>query len=85
MSARAGDHSEYVAFVRRAVRALARRVGGADPEDLAEMLTVAGELDAAIEAAVRGLRVTGYSWAEIARATGTTRQAAHARWASKVA
>lgn len=24
-----GDHSEYVAFVRRAVRALARRVGGA--------------------------------------------------------
>lgn len=43
MSARAGDHSEYVAFVRRGGWALARRVGEADPEDLAEMLTVAGE------------------------------------------
>lgn len=49
------------------------------------MLTVAVELDEAITAAVAGLRATGYSWAEIARATGTTRQAAHARWASKVA
>ncbi len=45
MSVSTGDHSEYVAFVRRAVRALARRVGGADPEDLAEMLGVAVELD----------------------------------------
>lgn len=85
MSVSTGDHSEYVAFVRRAVRALARRVGGADPEDLAEMLGVAVELDAAIEGAVRGLRESGYSWAEIARATETTRQAGHARWASKVA
>ncbi|MCA0322315.1 MAG: hypothetical protein LCH60_07035 [Actinobacteria bacterium] len=80
-----GDHSDYIAFVRRAVRALAKRVAGADPEDLGEMLEVAGELDRAITASVAGLRESGYSWAEIARATGTTRQAAFARWASKVA
>ncbi len=84
MSAR-GDHSEYIGFVRRAIRALAKRVGSADPEDLEEMLALRVELDAAIDAAVAGLRATGYSWSEIARATGTTRQAAHARWASKAA
>lgn len=78
-----GDHSSYVAFCRRAIRALGRRVGDADPEDLAEMLALYGELDAAVQSAVDGMRANGFSWAEVARATGTTRQAAHARWASK--
>lgn len=84
MSAR-GDHSEYIAFARRILRAMARRVGTADPEDLEEMLALRDELDEAIVQAVAGLRASDYSWAEIARATGTTRQAAFARWASKVA
>jgi hypothetical protein len=79
-----GDHSEYIAFGRRIMRALSRRVSTADPEDLGEMLELAAELDECIVRAVRGLRENGFSWAEIARATGTTRQAAHARWASKV-
>lgn len=80
-----GDHSEFLSFARRIIRAAARRVGDADPEDLAEMLALRAALDEAIEAAVAGMRGNGFSWAEIARATGTTRQAAHARWASKVA
>lgn len=84
MSAR-GDHSEYVAFCRRIMRAMARRMGQADPEDLAEMLALRADLDEAIDQAVAGLRESGFSWGEIARATGTTRQAVHARWASKVA
>lgn len=79
-----GDHSEFIAFGRRIMRAMSRRIATADPEDLGEMLALADELDSAIVRAVAGLRRTGYSWAEIARATGTTRQAAHARWASKV-
>lgn len=84
MSAK-GDHSEYIAFARRILRAMARRIGDADPEDLGEMLALRDELDEAIVAAVAGLRENDFSWAEIARATGTTRQAAFARWASKVA
>ena len=74
-----------MAFMRRIMRAAAARVGAADPEDLAEMLGLVAELDAAIVRAVEGMRTAGYSWAQIASATGTTRQAAHARWASKVA
>lgn len=82
MSAR-GDHSEFVAFSRRILRALGRRMAVSDPEDLAELLELHAELGAAIDQAVRGLRASGFSWSEIARGTGTTRQAAHARWASK--
>lgn len=82
MSAR-GDHSEFVAFARRIMRALSRRMAISDPEDLAELLALQQELDLAIDGAVRGLRASGFSWAEIARATGTSRQAVHARWASK--
>lgn len=82
MSAR-GDHSEFVAFSRRILRALARRMAVSDPEDLAELLALRSDLDAAIDQAVAGLRSNGFSWAEIARGTGTTRQAAQQRWASK--
>lgn len=84
MSAK-GDHSDYIAFTRRILRAMSRRIASADPDDLGEMLALRDELDEAIVRAVAGLRETGYSWGEIAAATGTTRQAAFARWASKVA
>ncbi len=82
MSSPRGDHSEYIAFMRRGLRALARRVGDADPEDLAEMLTLRDELDVAIATAVQGVRRSGFSWSDIGRATGMTRQSAHGRWAS---
>lgn len=78
-----GDHSDFVAFSRRILRALSRRMAVSDPEDLTELLALRDDLDAAIDAAVIGLRAGGFSWAEIARGTGTTRQAAFARWASK--
>ena len=38
------------------------------------------DLDAAIRVAVEGQRARGMSWAYIASATGTTRQAAQQRW-----
>lgn len=78
-----GDHTDFVAFSRRILKALARRMAVSDPEDLTELLALRDDLDAAIDHAVVGLRQNGYSWAEIARGTGTTRQAAFARWASK--
>jgi hypothetical protein len=78
-----GDHTDFVAFSRRILRALARRMAVSDPEDLTELLALRDDLDTAIDQAVAGLRASGYSWADIARGTGTTRQAAFARCASK--
>lgn len=76
----AGDLGEYRAFVRRILRAYSRRVAAADPEDLALLLEVAVDVDRAIDQAVAGLRRAGFSWAQIAAATGVTKQAAHERW-----
>jgi len=71
---------EYLKMLRRMVRDAGRRVGRADPEDLAELVAIRGDLDAAIRAAVDGLRADGFTWASIGEATGTTRQAALMKW-----
>lgn len=85
MSGGGGDHTDYVAFLRRVLRALSKRVGEADPEDLAEMVELRGEVDKAIAEAVAGMRARGVPWSDIGRATGMTRQSAHERWASGAA
>jgi hypothetical protein len=83
-SARAGapvvENDAYSAFLRRAIRAAGRRVGNGDVDGLVDLLALAGELDRAIDSAVRGLREGGYSWGEIASRLGVTRQAAQQRW-----
>lgn len=77
------DQAEFMAFARRILRASGRRMAQADPDDLADLLTVQSEVDAAIAVAVVGLRGRGYSWAEIARPLGITRQAAFKRFGCK--
>ncbi len=74
------ENDSYAAFLRRAVRAHGRRIAGGDVDGLAELLALAGEVEAAIRTAVVGLRQAGYSWSEIADRLGVTRQAAHQRW-----
>ena len=74
------ENDEYAAFVRRIVRAYARRVATGDVEALADMVALSTLLDQAIDEAVTGLRAHGYSWAEIAARLGITRQAAQQRW-----
>jgi hypothetical protein len=74
------ENPAFAAFVRRIIRAHGRRIATGDVEGLRDLLTLAADLDAATHAAVTGLRRAGYSWAEIAERTGTTRQAAHQRW-----
>ena len=74
------ENDEYAAFARRIIRAYARRVATGDVEALADMVALAEDLDAAIGAAVTGLRAHGYSWAEIAARLGISRQAAQQRW-----
>jgi hypothetical protein len=77
------ENDEYAAFARRVLRGYARRVAKGDVDALAEMTAMAGELDAAIRKAVRGLRAAGYSWADIGARVGVTRQAAQQRWGSE--
>ena len=74
------ENDDYAAFARRVIRAYARRIATGDIEALAAMTVLATDLDQAINDAVSGLRECGYSWAEIARPLGITRQAAQQRW-----
>jgi hypothetical protein len=74
------ENDDYAAFARRVIRAYARRIADGDIEALATMTALAGDLDEAITDAVTGLREYGYSWAEIARPLGITRQAAQQRF-----
>src|SRR5690349_17727642 len=53
---------------------------GGGVEALALLVGLAEETDAVTAEAVRGLRVHGYSWAEIGARLGITSQAAQQRW-----
>lgn len=75
------DPVEYLRFTRRVVRAAGQRASLADPEQLAELVAISKEIDEAMTKAVRGLRTSGATWQEIGEATGTSRQAAHQKWA----
>ena len=55
-------------------------MGDGDVEALALMLGLAEEIDTVVAEAVKGLRGSGYSWAEIGVRLGITRQAAQQRW-----
>ncbi|GAA1594149.1 hypothetical protein GCM10009678_90380 [Actinomadura kijaniata] len=74
------ENDEYAAFVRRVLRAYSRRIASGDVECLALLVQLDTNLHTAIAHAVKGLRAYGYSWAEIARPLGITRQAAQQRW-----
>lgn len=82
MTRRTVENPEYAAFIRRTLGAYARRVAAGDVEALPELVGLADCLEDTIRIAVNGLRVSGYSWTEIADRLGTTRQAAHQRWAN---
>ena len=73
---------DYAAMMSRLIRAYFRRVGAeGDTVDLADMVRVLEQLQSAVDEAAASLHHRGWSWAEIARAVGTTRQAAWERWA----
>jgi hypothetical protein len=71
---------DYLHMLRRMTAAAGKRVSEADAADLAELISIRADLDAAIQRAVDGLREDGYTWESIGQATGTTRQAAHMKW-----
>lgn len=72
---------DYLGAVRRMMRAAAVRVAHADEFELAELIALQFDLDAAIAQAVAGQReLGGKSWAAIADGAGVKRQTAHERW-----
>jgi hypothetical protein len=77
---RAVENREFDAFVRRIVRAYARRVAAGDIEALVALRRLSLLLEDATKDAVAGLREFGYTWAEIAARLGMSAQAAQMRW-----
>jgi hypothetical protein len=77
---RVREAAEYGGMVRRMLRAYGRRVADRDVEALTELVGMRAELEAAVQVAVDGLRASGYSWAEVARPLGISRQAAQQRY-----
>lgn len=76
---------DYLAAAVRFIRAGGRRVADADEPELSALLDLQQVLEEAIVQAVAGQLAIGRSWAHIATAAGVTRQAAHERWAARVA
>lgn len=74
------ENDEYGEFIRRVIRAYSRRVATGDIDAITDLAATADQIDDAIRAAITGLRIHGYSWAEIAARLGVTRQAAQQRW-----
>ncbi|CCH75913.1 conserved hypothetical protein [Nostocoides japonicum T1-X7] len=70
------DTATLGALARDAMSELASR---GDESAFAELLTMSGHAGVALGEAARGLAARG-SWSQVADLTGTTRQAAWARW-----
>lgn len=78
---------EYVEdFLTRIIKRAGVRVADGDPTDLAALVAARAAMDEAIVVAVAGMRERyGYSWADIGRELGITRQAAQATYGRKIA
>lgn len=76
---------EYLAAARRFIRRAGERVADADEFELAELVALRAELEAAIVTAVHGQRAIGRSWAYIGAALGMRRQSAQERYGEKAA
>src|SRR4051794_6610027 len=84
-SRREVENAQFDAFVRRILRAYARRVAAGDVEALASLSLLSSEVDAVTRLAVAGLRKPpySYSWSEIADRLGVTKQAAQMRYGER--
>jgi len=78
------ENDEYAAFARRVLRAYGRRIASGDIDAITELNSLFEEVEAALGRAVLGLRLLGYSWAEIGKRLGVTRQTAHERWSETI-
>jgi hypothetical protein len=79
------ETAEYGQFVGRVIRSYAARVADMDIEALAGLADIERKVDEALRLAVVNLHAGGYSWTDIGRVLGTTRQAARQRFAKYLA
>ncbi|MFI5910916.1 hypothetical protein [Dactylosporangium sp. NPDC051541] len=79
------ENDAFDAFARRILRAYARRVAAGDIEALAGLSMLSSEVDGVLRQAVNGLRKANppYSWDDIGKRLGVTRQAAQMRFGAK--
>jgi ribosomal protein S20 len=84
-SRREVENAQFDAFVRRILRAYARRVANGDVEALRSLAALSSEVDAVTRFAVASLRQKpySYSWSEIAERLATSRQAAQMRYGDR--
>lgn len=68
------------AMVARVSRSMTRRAAEGDVEALTALMSMREAIDAATVLSARGLYDFGYSWAELGRELGITRQAAAKRF-----
>lgn len=73
----------FIAAARRFIAAAGRRAAEGDEVELAALLSLQEDLNAATQHAVDGIRSQGRSWAYIAQATGKSREAAYQKWGKK--
>lgn len=70
--------------IRRMMRSLAGRAASGDLQALTELYDLKGDLSVYMAMAALALNQShGYTWFEIGRAAGMTKQAAHARWGAE--
>lgn len=66
---------EQVKRFEREGTALARKAGD-DPEALAQAVTIIGNMEEQLKVAVINLQVQGFTWTDIAKALGVSKQSA---------
>jgi hypothetical protein len=76
------ENPEFAAFIRRVLRAYARRAGAGDLDALGDLARLREKIDGHLVDVVAAHRHEpwSYSWQQIANALGTSRQAAQQRW-----
>lgn len=77
------ENTDYAAFAHRVISAHGRRVADGDIESLTELADLANHLDITIHLAIQGLRAHGFSWTDIGRGLGISKQAAQQRWGTR--
>jgi hypothetical protein len=72
-----------MAMLTRLIRRAGQRAADGDEIELRELLALEATYRQAVQTAVDGIRARGNSWAYIAEATGTSREAAYQKWGKK--
>ncbi len=73
------ENREFGKFAARIIARFAQRAGG-DIDMLPILRDVQSSIDRLMRDSIAACRAEGYSWAEVAKRLGTTRQAAQQRY-----